>query len=160
MILKPRIFTRNQAIAAPREEVFAFFATPANLEAITPPWLNFRMVDASTEEIRENSEFTYRLKVHGIPMTWVSRISEWVPGERFVDEQIRGPYAMWHHTHTFDDFGDGTLIGDRVRYSLPLAPLSGWIAGWFVDADVRKIFEYRSRRIEELLAPSSSGKTG
>jgi ligand-binding SRPBCC domain-containing protein len=150
--VKPRTFTAAQTIAVPREKVFAFFSEPGNLEAITPPWLQFRIVGRTTEEVREGSELTYKLRLRGLPLTWVSRISEWVPGERFVDEQIRGPYAMWHHTHTFEDADGGTRIGDRVLYRLPLAPLSHWVAGWFVDADVRKIFEYRRQRIELLLA--------
>jgi ligand-binding SRPBCC domain-containing protein len=154
--MKPRVFEAAQTVPVPRDEVFAFFSDPRNLEAITPPWLNFRIVERSTEDVRKNSVFTYRLKVHGIPMTWKSLISEWVPGERFVDEQIRGPYALWHHTHTFEDAAGGTRIGDRVLYRLPLAPLGDWIAGRFVDADVRKIFEYRRGRIEELLAGRES----
>ena len=154
--MKPRVYTTTQTIAMPREEVFAFFANPRNLEAITPPWLQFRIVGQTTETVCENAEFTYRLKVHGIPLTWISRISEWVPGERFVDEQIRGPYALWHHTHEFEDVEGGTLISDRILYQLPLAPFSHWIAGRFVAQDVRKIFEFRRRRIAELLAASSS----
>jgi len=149
-----RIFTASQTIARPREEVFAFFANPRNLEAITPPWLRFRVVDAPPGEIRENSVLTYRLSLRGIPITWVSRISEWVPGERFVDEQIRGPYALWHHTHTFEDDAGGTRVGDRVVFRLPLAPVGDWIAGRFVASDVRRIFEFRRRRIAELLRAS------
>ena len=119
--MKPRTFTATQTIPVPREKVFAFFSDPRNLEAITPPWLQFRIVGRTTEDVRENSEFTYRLKLHGIPLKWVSRISEWVPRERFVDEQIRGPYAMWHHTHTFEDVHGGTRIGDTLRFREPRA---------------------------------------
>ncbi len=126
--MKSRLYHMTQTLARPREEVFSFFATPRNLEAITPPWLHFRMIDQTTPEIRENTELTYRLTIRGIPLTWVSRISEWVPGERFVDEQIRGPYASWHHTHTFEEIEGGTRIDDRIRYSLPLSPMSYWIA--------------------------------
>ena len=146
-----QLFTTTQTILMPRDEVFEFFASPRNLEAITPPWLQFRIVEQSTEEVHEETRLTYRLNLHGLPMNWVSRISEWIPGERFVDEQISGPYAMWHHTHTFQDFNGGTLIGDRVVYRLPLAPFGEWIAGRFVASDVRKIFDYRRRKIAELL---------
>jgi ligand-binding SRPBCC domain-containing protein len=154
--MQDRVFTAEQLVPVSRAEVFAFFSDPRNLEAITPPWLQFRVVDRTTEDVRESSELTYRLKLRGIPLTWVSRISEWVPGERFVDEQIRGPYAKWHHTHTFEDVPGGTRIGDRVLYRLPLAPLSHWIAGGFVAADVRKIFKFRRRRIEELLSAEAT----
>lgn len=150
--MNPREYTVSQIVPLPRDKVFAFFSNPHNLEAITPPWLQFRVVDQSTEDVRENSEFTYRLKLRGIPLKWVSRISEWVPGVRFVDEQIQGPYSLWHHTHTFEDVEGGTLIRDRVLYRLPFAPLSHWVAGNFVASDVKKIFEYRQQRTEEILA--------
>ena len=154
--MKSRLYMATQTIPLPRGEVFAFFSCPRNLEAITPPWLKFRMVHQTTVEVGKNTELTYRLRVHGIPLTWVSRITEWEPGRKFVDEQIRGPYALWHHTHTFEDVENGTRIGDRVAYRLPLAPFSHWLAGPFVEADVNKIFEFRRRRIEELLPAEGS----
>ncbi len=154
--MKDRLYDATQTIPMPRARVFAFFATPRNLEASTPPWLRFRIVDQTTEHVREGTELTYRLRLRGFPMTWVSRISQWVSGERFVDEQIRGPYALWHHTHTFEDSEEGTLIRDRVVYRLPLAPLSDWIAGRFVSSDLNKIFEHRRRCTEELLSVAAS----
>jgi ligand-binding SRPBCC domain-containing protein len=145
------LFTTTQTILMPRSQVFAFFSRPRNLEAITPPWLQLRIVEQSSKEVGEDTLLTYRLNVHGVPMTWVSRVTEWAPGERFVDELVSGPYSMWHHTHTFQDFNGGTLLGDRVVYRLPLAPLGDWIAGRLAAADVAKIFEYRRRRLAELL---------
>lgn len=148
--MSTHVFTASQIIPRPRRGVFRFFADPRNLEAITPPWLRFRIVHQTTERIAERSEFTYRLKMRGIPLTWVSRIEEWRPGERFVDRQIRGPYALWHHTHTFEDVCEGTRIGDRVVYRLPLEPFSHWIAGRWVASDVKRIFDYRRARLAEL----------
>ena len=137
----------------PRAEAFAFFSTPTNLEAITPPWLRFRIVHQSTPELREGTELIYRLRIHGLPATWRSRIDEWRPNERFVDIQVNGPYAVWHHTHSFHDCGAGTLIRDRVLYRLPLGRLGQWLGGRFVASDVRKIFEFRAAKIVELLRP-------
>ncbi len=65
----------------------------------------------------------YRLRLHGLPMRWTSRIEEWEPGERFVDRQVRGPYGLWHHRHTFVASGDGTVVGDEVHYGLPFGVL-------------------------------------
>jgi ligand-binding SRPBCC domain-containing protein len=149
--MEPRLYTASQTVPRPRADVFAFFSDAQNLEAITPPWLSFRMVHRTPGEMRPGTELTYRLKIHGIPVRWVSRITEWVPDQRFVDEQIRGPYAIWHHTHTFEEVDGGTRIDDLVRYRLPVAPLGDWIAGWLVARDVRRIFDYRRLRIAELL---------
>ena len=150
--MKDVVFTAEQRIPRPRAEVFAFFSQARNLEAITPPWLQFRILEQSTPEIEQGTVITYRLKIHGIPFVWKSRIDEWNPGESFVDTQLKGPYAKWHHTHSFHDDGDGTIIRDRVLYRLPLGFLGQLFGGRFVAKDVRKIFAYRKRRTEELLA--------
>jgi ligand-binding SRPBCC domain-containing protein len=150
------IFTAEQFVPLPRDRVFAFFSTPRNLEAITPPWLKFRIVHESAPQPGEGVEYTYRLLMRGIPMRWKSRLTEWVPGERFVDVQLRGPYAEWHHTHTFEDVEGGTLIRDRVSYRLPFGWFGRLVAGRLVAADVSKIFEYRRRKTAELLEAGQS----
>jgi len=144
-------FVAEQFIPLPRDEVFALFATPRNLEAITPPWLGFRIVHESAPQPGPGVEYTYRLLLRGLPLRWESRITDWVPGQRFVDVQLRGPYACWHHTHEFADAPGGTWIRDRVAYRLPFGWLGRVLAGRFVAADVRRIFEYRKARTEELL---------
>jgi len=151
--MQDQIFTSEQFIPVPRTEVFAFFATPKNLEAITPPWLRFRIVRQSTPEVQKDTELTYRLRVHGLPMTWKSLIEQWRPNERFVDVQLRGPYASWRHTHEFCDHDKGTMILDHVQYRLPMGRMGQRIAGRFVASDVRKIFDYRATRVEALLQP-------
>ena len=156
--VQDRVFTAEQLVPQPREAVFTFFSEPRNLEAITPPWLRFRIVDRSSATMEEGSELIYRLRIHGAPMTWRSRIEEWRPNERFVDVQLKGPYARWHHTHSFHDRGPATLIRDRVLYRLPLGKLGDWIGGRFVAADVKKIFEYRAARTAELLR-AAEGET-
>jgi ligand-binding SRPBCC domain-containing protein len=149
--MQDRVFIAEQLVPLARDAVFGFFSDPRNLEAITPPFLGFRIVGQSTAEMREGTELTYRLRIHGLPMTWRSRIDEWRTNERFVDVQLKGPYARWHHTHSFYDRGPATLIRDRVLYRLPLGRLGHWVGGRFVAADVKKIFEYRAARTAELL---------
>jgi ligand-binding SRPBCC domain-containing protein len=146
-----REFTTEQVIPRPREAVFAFFSEPRNLEAITPPWLRFRIVGQSTAQVGEGTELTYRLRIRGFPVTWRSKIEEWRPNDRFVDIQLEGPYARWHHTHTFHDSGSGTLIRDRVLYRLPLGRLGDWVGGRWVASDVSKIFAYRAAKTAALL---------
>ena len=86
----------------------------------------------------------YRLRLHGVPVRWLTRIEEWEPGRRFVDAQLRGPYRLWHHTHAFEPDGDGgTLMRDTVRYALPLGPLGELAHRLFVRARPRAIFDFR-----------------
>ena len=153
-----QVFTAEQIVPRQRDEVFAFFATPRNLEAITPPWLRFRIVHESAPQPGEGVEYTYRLLLRGIPLKWRSRLTEWRPGERFVDIQLQGPYAEWHHTHTFEDVEGGTLIRDRVSYRLPLGWFGRVLGGRIVAADIRRIFDYRKQRTAELLA--GAGEAG
>lgn len=132
------------------EELFPFFASPANLEAITPPTLGFKVLRSSTPEIGEGTLIDYRLSLHGIPMRWRTRIEAWNPGKSFVDTQLKGPYRKWHHTHTFEAKDGGTLMRDRVLYELPMGWLGRAVAGWLVDAEVKRIFDFRRTALERL----------
>ena len=154
--MSERIFEAEQFVRRPLDEVFAFFSVPDNLERITPPWVGFRLVHRSTPDVREGTQLTYRLRIRGIPVTWRSVILEWEPGRRFVDVQLRGPYALWHHTHTFAAVDGGTRVGDRVRYRLPMGWLGDKVGGRFVARDVRRIFDYRRATIDRLFGENAS----
>jgi ligand-binding SRPBCC domain-containing protein len=135
---------REQRVQGDPETVFGFFADAGNLESITPPWLQFHIVTPRPIDMREGALIEYRLKLHGLPIRWLTRIDEWVPGERFVDSQLHGPYALWHHTHEFEADGDGTIVRDTVRYALPLGPLGEIAHRAFVARDLQRIFDYRT----------------
>lgn len=139
------VFEAAQVLPAPLSEVFAFFADAANLEAITPPFLGFRILTPLPIDMHEGALIRYRLRLHGLPMEWLTRIDQWRPGEAFIDHQLRGPYARWVHLHTFEEHPQGTLVRDRVEYALPLDPLSRPAHGWFVRPRIESIFAYRSR---------------
>ena len=123
-----------------RDKVFAFFADAANLEAITPPWLNFRILTPRPIVMQAGTLIDYQLRLHGIPVRWRTRISAWSPPESFVDDQLFGPYRQWHHTHTFTEQDGGTLCKDRVLYIVPGGEL---IHRLFVRRQVESIFAYR-----------------
>lgn len=142
-------FKAEQWIARPLEEVFAFFGKHENLEAITPPWLAFKVLKSSSPRIERGTTIDYELKLHGIPFRWKTAIEEWVPNERFVDVQLKGPYSKWRHTHTFERLGAGTLVRDHVRYRLPAGALGKLVAGWKVRGDVERIFAFRRSAIEK-----------
>jgi ligand-binding SRPBCC domain-containing protein len=139
---------REQYLPRRLEEVFSFFADARNLEAITPPWLHFRIRDLP-DRIDAGAEILYRLRWHGVPMCWKTVITIWRPGVEFVDVQKIGPYVMWRHTHLFRHEGDGTRMIDRVEYRLPMGPLGNLIRRWIVAPDLERIFDYRAARIAE-----------
>lgn len=141
---------REQLLAHPVEAVFGFFADARNLERITPPLLGFRVVSAEPIEMRVGTLIEYRLRLHGLSVDWLTRIEEWEPGVRFVDRQLLGPYRLWHHTHTFEARGEGTLVRDTVRYALPAWPL-GELAVGLVRRDLERIFDFRRDSVEGLI---------
>jgi ligand-binding SRPBCC domain-containing protein len=147
-VLRYHVLRRQQRLPGKPDAVFAFFADAHNLEAITPPWLSFRVTTPRPIEMRAGALIEYRLRLHRIPVAWLTRIEEWVPGERFVDEQLRGPYALWHHMHEFEPDGQGgTLMRDTVRYALPYGPLGKVAHRLFVARDLAAIFDHRTERV-------------
>lgn len=150
------VLEREQLVRRPRGQVFSFFGDARNLERITPDFLHFRITAVSTPAIEEGTLIDYRLRLHGLPVGWRTRIDEWRPEERFVDVQLRGPYAYWHHTHEFEAVPEGTIVRDRVRYRLPFGILGDVIAGGLVARDVDKIFSHRRSCLESLLDAAES----
>ena len=151
--MKVHRLERSQRIARPPEEVFAFFSDAHNLEAITPAWLRFRIVTPGRIEMAAGALIEYRLRLHGLPIRWLTRIEEWEPGRRFVDVQVRGPYALWHHTHEFEPDGDGaTVVRDRVSYALPLGPLGELARRAVVARDLDRIFDHRLASVSKVMA--------
>jgi ligand-binding SRPBCC domain-containing protein len=142
---------RSTVVNRPIEEVFAFFSDAGNLEALTPSFLRFRVLTPSPIEMRPGARIDYELSLFGVPLRWRSCITEWVPGVRFVDEQERGPYARWRHTHTFEARGDATLVGDVVDYALPLGPLGALARALFVRRTLERIFDFRQQAIRRIL---------
>lgn len=140
----------TQFVPRPIEEVFEFFSKAENLEEITPPWLNFSIVNKSTETMTENTLIDYRLNIHGVPARWQSKIERWIPGVEFVDTQVRGPYAKWHHTHRFEKVEGGTLVCDDVIYKIPGGRVGNALLRSFIRRDVRKIFSFRKKKIAEV----------
>jgi ligand-binding SRPBCC domain-containing protein len=138
-------FSARQFVPRPVDEVFAFFSDARNLEAITPPSLRFA-VTGGAPDVREGSVIDYDLHLHGVALKWKTLILEWNPPHAFVDVQLRGPYALWEHRHTFEEIPGGTVIADDVTYALPFAPLGG-VAQPFVQRNVEEIFRYRREEI-------------
>lgn len=131
-----------------RDAVFPFFADAANLEFLTPPLLQFRVLTQGIE-MRAGALIDYRLRIRGLPVGWRTEIAVWEPPLRFVDRQVRGPYRLWRHLHTFLDVDGGTLCTDVVEYELPRIPGRGLVHKWLVRPDLERIFDYRAERMQE-----------
>ena len=150
-------FRGQQWIDRPLAEVFAFFSDAGNLEEITPPWLRFRVRSVSTPQIEPGTLIRYRLSLRGIPFGWTTQIRSWHPPHRFTDVQLSGPFALWHHTHRFEEKDGGTLISDTVRYRVPFGLLGRAIHALQVRRDVAQIFLFRQQRIGKIFNHPDSG---
>ena len=143
------ILEQEQTIDRKLEEIFPFFTKPENLSLLTPRWLKFKIRKKSTEHMEENAQFVYTIKFHNISMYWKTKITKFEPPYVFVDEQLRGPYKKWVHTHTFEAKGDSTVMFDRVEYDLYGWFLKSIIHNFFVKNSVKKIFKYRKKVLGE-----------
>ena len=137
---------REIIVPTPLGVTFAFFADAANLQRITPPWLHFSIVTPAPIEMRAGLEIAYRIRLHGLPVPWRSRIDVWEQGVSFVDRQLVGPYRWWRHEHRFEAVDGGTRVVDRVDY----APRVGWLSGALVRRELQRIFAYRSDLLRQI----------
>ena len=143
--------TRTQIVARPLDETFAFFGDPSNLEAITPPWLRFEIIDAPGP-LACGSRLRYRLRLLGMPIDWRTEITRWAPPHGFTDLQLSGPYRVWEHAHRFRTVTGGTEIYDHVRYRVPGGPLARFVDALAVRTWLAQIFDYRREQLAKLLA--------
>jgi len=144
------VLERTQVVPGELPAVFAFFKRPENLERITPPWLNFRILSSSDAVVRAGTRIRYRLKLNGIPLTWESLISRYEENVLFVDEQLKGPYRRWVHLHGFREVPGGVEVSDRVDYALPFGPLGRLAHAVMVRRQLEGIFAYREGVMREI----------
>lgn len=149
--MRPYTFTSEFWLPVERRRVFAFFADPHNLEAITPPWLRFEILTPDPIPLEVGTTIDYRLRLRGIPLRWRSEITVWEPLHRFVDEQRRGPYRFWRHTHSFSDLHGGTICRDEVEYAVPGGAI---VHTLLVRGDLRRIFAYRATAMRRHFPPA------
>lgn len=160
---EPFTIDTQQTLLAPIDRVFAFFERPENLEVITPPFLRFRITSPRPIEMRVGALIDYRLTVRAVPIRWRTEITEYDPPRRFVDVQLKGPYRLWHHTHTFERVlpsggqPERVIMRDRVLYLLPrvaIDPVATMVNALLVRPDLERVFAYRARKVAELLGQS------
>lgn len=145
---------RTQFLPLSIEQTFAFFEDATNLEAITPDSVHFRIVTPAPIEMQSGTQIDYRLRIAGVPVKWRTLIETYEPPFRFVDTQLKGPYKLWHHTHSFEAVNGGTQMKDVVKYQIGFGPFGRIAHRLFVQKMLDDIFEYRKIQIERLLTGS------
>ena len=148
--MKIHTLTREQIVPAPLDRVFDFFSKPENLSFLTPPELGFVILTPRPIAMKQGALIDYTIRLAGVRVRWTPLIAEYEAGRMFVDEQAKGPYACWRHSHSFDAVPGGTLVRDEVRYAMPFGPLGALVHTLAVRGRLRSIFDFREAVIRKL----------
>lgn len=142
----------QQTLPISLELAWDFFSSPKNLSVITPPEMDFKILTPELmEDIYEGMEIDYRVRpVFGIPMKWKTRLCKIENKKSFTDIQLKGPYSIWEHTHTFEKLENGILMVDVIRYKIPLGIFGNWLNSLFIRKKIKNIFDYRRETLEKL----------
>lgn len=145
-------FEAEQWLPISTEQAWSFFSSPMNLSIITPPHLDFRILTPlEGKEIVNGMLIDYKVKpLLGIPVRWQTEICRVEKPFIFVDRQIKGPYKVWEHTHTFRPDNGGVLMNDRVDYEIPLGIIGKMMNSLVVKREIEKIFEFRKHTLQNL----------
>ena len=148
--LKIHTLIQSQEVPISLSESWEFFSKPENLNEITPPDLEFRITSGKPEPMHDGQIVTYKIRVAPLIWnTWVTEIKGVIPEKQFIDEQRSGPYKFWHHLHEFEKTENGTLIKDKVNYSLRFGLFGNIAHSIYVKKKLAEIFGYRKKILTE-----------
>ena len=133
-------------------EVFDFFSKPENLSTITPPKMNFHILTPSPINMKKGALIDYTINIMFISMRWRTLITKYDYPNLFVDQQIKGPYSFWHHTHTFKTKGSGTIITDKLIYGIPFGLVGRLMNFIYIQHDIKNIFQYRHKILNDIFS--------
>ncbi|MGD9946929.1 MAG: hypothetical protein AB7U29_00460 [Desulfobulbus sp.] len=147
------ILERQQKVSGSLEQIWAFLQNPVNLDRITPPDLQFRIVTDVPDIMHNGLIIEYRITIPLIGThTWITEIKHIREGFSFVDEQRLGPYRFWYHYHEIRQDEDGVLLIDRVHYQPPMGILGRVVHRLYIRSTLEKIFDYRRERLASFLS--------
>ncbi len=143
--------TDHFIVKADLDRTWDFFSAAENLPRITPAWMKFKILTPPPIVIEQDSILDYEIRWMNIPLHWRTRIIDWSPKRQFIDLQLKGPYSLWHHQHTFTPSDEGTICTDRVTYRVPVPIIGRIMNAVVVQRQLRGIFEFRRKVISDEL---------
>ncbi len=148
-------FKQEQHLPISLEDAWSFFSDPNNLSKITPPNMQFKILNGEPKPMYAGQIILYKVSPFlGIQTNWLTEITHVREPFYFVDEQRKGPYNLWHHQHLFTKTESGVLMQDIVTYELPLGILGQFVHFLFVKKRLQRIFEYRKQYLDEKFSTS------
>lgn len=141
----------KQVLPISKEQAWEFFSSPKSLAVITPEKMNFKIVSLIESTIYPRQIINYEVSVFPVWRThWETEITEVIPFKCFVDVQRKGPYAYWHHRHTFTEVDGGIEMTDELDYAVPLGWLGRLANNIYVERELKSIFTYRFHKLNSL----------
>ena len=144
-------FQQEQIIPASLDEIWEFISNPKNLKEITPPYMGFDVRTPNLpKQIYPGMIIEYRVTpLLGIKLKWVTEITQVIPKQYFIDNQMIGPYKIWHHQHHLTPVEGGVKMFDLIHYLPPFGPLGTLANQLFIKKQLNGIFEYRTKVVNE-----------
>lgn len=143
--------TRQQIIPASIEKVWEFFSNPKNLNALTPPAMQFRIENEVPEKIYPGLIIAYTIRITPLfRVHWVTEIRHLTPEAYFVDEQRSGPYRFWYHEHRFEKVPEGVRMTDAVHYQVGYGWLGSLLHRVWIRPKLEFIFRYRYEAVKRI----------
>ncbi len=144
-------FYYESTIQASATLVFDWHHDPAAIEKLTPPWEPVTVVGTPARIDENGSRTTLKISMLGvIPLYWEAEHRNYQPGQSFQDVQIRGPFALWCHTHSVEPIDERTCkYIDSIEYKVPIGWLGELLGGWLVRQKLNKMFTYRHQVVKK-----------
>jgi uncharacterized protein (TIGR01777 family) len=134
--------TFESTIPTAPEQLFAWHALPGAFERLSPPWQKIEVQQPAP--LDNGSQARLRLKKGPFWFSWLAEHRDVLPGRGFTDEQVSGPFARWVHRHEFEPAAaGGSLLRDRIDYTLPGGAMGRLFADRSVARDLESTFAYR-----------------
>ena len=79
----------------------------------------------------------------------------YIPGRRFCDEQVRGPFAVWRHAHLFEPIGPAqTVYEDRIEFAVSGSTLLNRAVAVLLRPVLSVAFAHRHRIVRRSVGHS------
>lgn len=145
-------YTTQQFLPIDVNRSWDFFSSAKNLALITPPELDFNILTSvGNKEIFEGMKIDYTVKpLFGLPLRWQTEICKVNKPLFFTDRQLKGPYKLWEHTHTFIEKDNGVLVKDEVKYKLPFGIIGSIAHSLIVRKKIENIFQFRKEALKKI----------
>lgn len=141
----------KQALPIAQQEAWDFLSQPKNLKVITPEHMGFHILSGADKPMFPGQIIQYKVSPFpGITTKWVSEITQVEQGHYFVDVQLFGPYALWHHKHFIEEIDGGVIMEDIIDYKIPLGILGQWAHPIIVKKQLKQIFKFREEKLTSL----------